>query len=119
MSERETIVQVESFTDISDRLPSREAEAVARSLNASSASVLVTEDWIVEDKQIEAIDGEQRVFVGECERETKKAWLFATGETQDWVPKSQSVLFSAATTATIKTPQQQLGEFEQKTEAEL
>jgi hypothetical protein len=105
-------ISVETFADISNRLPSRESGGVARSLNAGAAAVLVVEEWLVADTDLDSIDGERRVFVGECDRETEKAWLFSTGATADWVPKSQSVLFSAATTEPIETPQHHLGEFE-------
>lgn len=110
MTDQEASIQVTSFTDITDRLPSRESEMVARALNSGVEYVLVTEEWIAEENDLDAIAGESRIFGGERERTTEKAWLFATGQTAAWIPKSQSTLFTTDT-ETIKTPQQQLGAF--------
>jgi hypothetical protein len=116
MSDR---INVETFDDIhTGGLTPREACAVARGLNAGAESVLVVEDWLVEDKAIESIDGESRIFSGIVERSTEKAWLFATGHVEDWIPKSQSVLFESDTDEAIETPQQKLTAFERGAEAE-
>lgn len=112
-------VCVRSFDDITDQVPSRESETVARALNTGVEYVLVTEEWIAQEKDLDAIDGERRVFVGERERATEKAWLFSTGQTAAWVPKSQSVLCSAGTTEPIETLQRDLTEFERKQNVEV
>lgn len=103
-------ITVSEFDDISDHLPPREAEGVARAVNAGAASVLVVEDWLVDEKDLDAIDGQRRVFAGEIERETDKAWLVSTGPVEDWIPQSQSTLFES-TGEPIETPQRGLGEF--------
>ena len=99
-------INAETFADIhTGGMTPREACAVARGLNAGADAVLVVEDWLVEDKDIESIDGEQRILSGNVERETERAWLFATPPVEDWVPKSQSVLFESDTDEEIETPQ--------------
>lgn len=106
-------ISVETFDDIlAHNLTPRESGGVVRALNAGADSVLVIEDWLVEDKDIESIDGERRIFSGNVERETERAWLFATGHVEDWIPKSQSVLFESDTEEEIETPQMGLSEFE-------
>lgn len=105
-------ISVETFDDIyTDGLTPREACAVARALNAGAESVIVVEDWLVDDKDIESIDGESRIFSGDVDRESEKAWLFATGQIEDWIPKSQSLLFETDSDEEIETPQYRLGEF--------
>jgi hypothetical protein len=107
-------ISVETFDDIlAHDLTPRESGGVVRALNAGADSVLVVEDWLVEDKAIESIDGERRIFSGNVDRETERAWLFATGHVEDWIPKSQSVLF-ATERETIETPQRSLFEFDRE-----
>lgn len=106
-------ISVGAFEDIlAHNLTPRESDGIVRALNAGAESVLVVEDWLVEDKDIESIDGERRIFSGNVERETERAWLFATGHVEDWIPKSQSVLFVSDTDEAIETPQMGLSEFE-------
>lgn len=112
-------INVETFDDIlAHNLTPREAGGVVRAVNAGAQSVLVVEDWLAEDKAIESIDGERRIFSGHVERASEKAWLFATGDVEDWLPKSQSLLFESDTDDEIETPQQKLTAFERGTEAE-
>lgn len=107
-------ISVETFDDIlAQNLSPRESGGVVRALNAGADSVLVVEEWLVEDKDIESIDGERRIFSGNVDRETEKAWLFATSHVGDWIPKSQSVLFVRDTDDEIETPQMGLSEFEE------
>jgi hypothetical protein len=108
-------ISVETFDEIrAHDLGPRELGGVVRSLNAGAASVLVVEDWLVGDTAIESIDGERRIFAGRVERETEKAWLFATGQVENWIPKSQCLLFETETDDEIETPQQTLPAFERK-----
>lgn len=111
-------IRVETLEDIDalDLTP-RKAGGVARSLNAGAESVLLDEDWLVEETDLDAIDGQRRVFARVVERATDKAWLFATGETEDWVPTSQSTLFERGTDDEIETLQQQLTAFDRGVEA--
>lgn len=110
MSDRITVTE---FDDIVCRdLSRKEMESVARSLNAGVSAVLVLEDWLVEEKDLESVEGEHRIYVGSIQRETDKAWQFATGETEDWIPKSQSQVFESDTDEEIETPQRGLREFE-------
>lgn len=104
-------ISAETFDDISAHLPPRESEGVTRALNAGAASVLVVEDWLVDEKDLDPIDGQRRVFAGDIERETEKAWLVSTGSVEDWIPQSQAILFERGTDE-IETPQRGLAEFE-------
>lgn len=110
MSDR---ITVNEFDDIVTKdLSRKEMESVARSLNAGVSSVLVLEEWLVEEKDLESVEGELRIFVGSIQRETDKAWQFSTGDIEDWIPKSQSLVFESGTDEEIETPQRGLREFE-------
>lgn len=103
-------VRVTSFEDLIVQVPPSIAATVARALNNGAESVLVTDDWIADETDLDAIDGEHRIFVGKRERATEMAWLFAVGQTSAWIPKSVSVLFSTVL-ETIEPPQRDLGDF--------
>lgn len=110
MSDR---ITVNEFDDIVRRDRSRkEMESVARSLNAGVSAVLVMEDWLVDEKDLDSVEGEHRIYVGSVQRETDKAWQFSTGDVEDWIPKSQSLVFESNTDEDIETPQRGLREFE-------
>lgn len=110
MSDR---ITVNEFDDIVTKdLSRKEMESVARSLNDGVSSVLVMEEWLVDAKDLESVDGEHRIFVGSVQSETDKAWLYAVGESEDWIPKSTSLVFESGTDEEIETPQRGLGEFE-------
>lgn len=110
MSDRVTVTEFDDV--VTADLSRKEMESVARSLNAGVSSVLVVEDWLVDEKDLETVEGEHRIYVGSVQRETDKAWQFSTGDIEDWIPKSQSLVFESDTDEEIETPQRGLGEFE-------
>lgn len=91
-------------------LAGREAETVVRLLTGGRGLVLVFEEWLAEKKDIRAVENERRIFDVSLLGESEKAWHVKTGDHDDWVPKSQSMLFERGSEE-IDTPTRTLGEF--------
>ena len=107
---------VESYADLASdgSLKGVEPDFVADALNDladTGHAVVVMEEWLVEDKDVDALPGTRRVFVGEIGAETEKAILLEQGQTDDWVPKSCSTVYQTNPGVTIETPQMGLGSY--------
>lgn len=120
-------VTVHGFEDIEEHISERRALDVVRVFNEGAETVMVVEPWllkqrsgleeageqgiVVDDSGLTPVDGTDNVFAGTIESQSEKAWLFATGEASDWIPKSQSVVFQRFRESKIETPQRGLGDF--------
>ena len=107
---------VESYADLASdgSLKGVEPDFVADALNDladTDHAVVVMEEWLVEDKDVDALPGTRRVFVGEIGAETEKAILLEQGQADDWVPKSCSKVYQTNPGVTIETPQMGLGSY--------
>ncbi|UHQ96413.1 hypothetical protein [Natrinema halophilum] len=110
------IVTVGSYSDVlgHDDLSSKDELAVVDALNSATGQELVVwiPGWLASEKSLEAAGSSEQVFVGTVERETEKAWqLVQDDRTDDWIPKSQGVVFERAPDATLTTPQNRLDEW--------
>lgn len=108
---------VESYADLASdgSLEGREPDIVADALNdladTDHAVVVVLEEWLVDDKDVDAVPGATRVFAGEIGAETEKAVLLEQGGVDDWIPKSCSTAYQTNPGVTIETPQTGLGSY--------
>lgn len=114
MTDHQTLV--ESYADLASdvSLEGREPDIVADALNDladTDHAVVVMDEWLVDEKDVEALPGATRVFVGEIEAETEKAVLLDQGQGDDWVPKSCSTVYQTQPGVTIDTPQTGLGSY--------
>ena len=107
---------VESYADLASdgSLEGREPDIVADALNDltdSDHAVVVLEEWLVDDKDVDALPGATRVFVGEVGAETDKAILLEQDDVDDWIPKSCSTAYQTNPGVTIESPQLGLGSY--------
>lgn len=115
MSDHQYVVG--SYDELADDdfLLSAEADAIARRLNdlgeRADYEVVVAEEWVVDQKDVDAVEGSYRVMTGRVERETEKAVLLSQGRDESWIPKSCSRSYALAPGAEIDVPQQNLEEF--------
>ena len=120
MGEALGAIPIGSYDDLDEyELSSVEKDAVAAGLNATDGheAVLVVSQWYAEkdDTQLIASPRAPRVCFGEVTRESEKAHLFRSGlgseSASEWVPKSQSLLFTSAGER-VRTHQHGLEDFE-------
>lgn len=107
-------IQVAEYGDLARRtdISRREIDGAVHALNTTDDSVLVLEEWLCGKKDLRALENERRLFVVTVLDETEKAWRVRTGERDDWIPKSQSVLLERAPDVDeIQTPTKTLSEF--------
>ncbi|SEU00871.1 hypothetical protein [Natrinema hispanicum] len=106
-------VVVGGYSDVLgyDELSSKDELAVVDALadTRSSEIVVWVPEWLGEEKSIEAASSSDQVFAGVVDHETENAWLIVQpGGAEDWIPKSQGVIFERAPDATLPTPQRRL-----------
>jgi hypothetical protein len=108
-------LEVAEYGDLAARtdLSRREIDTLVGLLDETDARYLVLEEWLVEEKPIEPMDGWVRLFhVKYLLDETDDAWRVRVGEEECWVPKSQSTLVALANDVdTVATPSKTLSDF--------
>lgn len=105
-------VRVTTTKDIetaADDITSRDAEVAGQLLTDGAGTVLWLQPWLADDKALSYAPGDVTVAVVSVEKETEKAWCVSQ-EGEEWVPKSQSVLFRRAEgVKKVDSQQQRLG----------
>lgn len=107
------VVTVGGYEDVlgQDGLSTQDELAIVDALSTADDDQLVVwvPDWLAAENDLEAAGSSDQVFVGSVGHRTKKAILLEQPPVEDWIPKSQAVLFERAPDATLSTPQQTLG----------
>ena len=90
-----TQYEVTEYADLTGaKLSEAGRDKVLAALADGYDAVLFAEDWIIDEKGLNRLEGTARlVGLRGIDAETDKAWLVLQGDTEAWVPKSQGELY--------------------------
>ena len=116
-SDRAGTIFVDGYADLaSDRsLHENDPDVVARELSEHGHKddwlIGWSQEWVFDEKPIEAVDGSQQVVSGRIDVETEKAYLVAVGRDEAWLPKSVVRRYVVEDAREISVPQQGITDY--------